>query len=111
MVPIDVRITDLIDDAPSSEVLEIGDSVNSFDGVEIVSGTDLTDASRVIIPGIWSTSGSPGRGRTRRSRSSWLSAPMSSGQAMIGITVSELTEPPFPGLDRCRRRREGHRQG
>ena len=44
MVPIDVLITDLMEDAPSAEVLQIGDAVNSLDGVEIVSGTDLTDA-------------------------------------------------------------------
>ena len=56
MVPTDVLITDLVPDIPAAEVLEIGDSVDSFNGTEIVRSTDLTDLLEV------------GAGRCRRCR-------------------------------------------
>jgi PDZ domain-containing protein len=96
MVPIDVRITDLIDDAPSSEVLEIGDSVNSFDGVEIVNSTDLTDALEGHHPGDLVEVGITREGTDRTVEVELAERPDDSGGAMIGITVGQLTEPPFP---------------
>jgi Lon-like protease len=96
MVPIDVRITDLVDDAPSSDVLEIGDSVNSFDGVQIVSGTDLTDAVKGHHPGDTVDVGITRDGSDKTVEVELAERPDEPGQAMIGITVGELTEPPFP---------------
>ncbi len=96
MVPIDVRITDFVDDAPSSDVLEIGDSVNSFDGVDIVSGTDLTDAVEGHHPGDLVEVGITREGTDETVEVELAERPDDPGQAMIGITVSELTEPPFP---------------
>ena len=96
MVPIDVLITDLVDDAPSSEVLEIGDSVNSFDGVEIVSGTDLTGAVEGHHPGDLVEVGITREGADQTVEVELAERPDEPGQAMIGVTVSELTEPPFP---------------
>ena len=51
MVPTDVLITDLVPDIPAAEVLEIGDSVDSFNGTEIVRSTDLTDLLEGLEPG------------------------------------------------------------
>jgi PDZ domain-containing protein len=96
MIPVDVRITDLVDDAPSSEVLEIGDSVNTFDGVEIVSGTDLTDALEGHQPGDLVQVGITREGTEQTVEVELAERPDSGGEAMIGITVGELTEPPFP---------------
>jgi PDZ domain-containing protein len=96
MISIDVRVTDLIDDAPSSEVLEIGDSVNSFDGVEIVNSTDLTDALEGHHPGDLVQVGITREGTDRTVEVELAERPDDSGGAMIGITVGQLTEPPFP---------------
>jgi PDZ domain-containing protein len=96
MVPIDVLITDLIAEAPSSEVLQIGDSVNSFDGIEIVRGTDLTGALDGRQPGDLIEMGITREGTERLVEVELAARPDDSGGAMIGITVGELTEPPFP---------------
>jgi PDZ domain-containing protein len=96
MIPLDVLITDLIDDAPSAEVLQIGDSVNSFDGIEIVRGTDLTAALVGYQPGDKVEIGITREGSEQLVEVELAARPDESGDAMIGITVGELTEPPFP---------------
>ena len=96
MVPIDVLITDLMEDAPSAEVLQIGDAVNSFDGNEIVSGTDLTDALTGHSPGDVVEMGITRDGSEQTIDVELAARPDGSEGAMIGITVGELTEPPFP---------------
>ena len=96
MIPLDVLITDLIDEAPSAEVLQIGDSVNSFDGIEIVRGTDLTDALVGYQPGDMVEIGITREGSEELIEVELAERPDDSGDAMIGITVGELTEPPFP---------------
>jgi PDZ domain-containing protein len=96
MIPIDVLITDLIEDAPSSQVLQIGDSVNSFDGVEIMRNTDLTDALEGHQPGDLIELGITREGTDQVVEIELAERQDDSGGAMIGITVSELTEPPFP---------------
>ena len=96
MVPIDVLITDLIAEAPSSEVLQIGDSVNSFDGIEILRGTDLTDALEGRQAGDLVEMGITREGTEQLVEVELAERPDDSGGAMIGITVGELTEPPFP---------------
>jgi len=96
MVPIDVLITDLIDEAPSSTVLQIGDSVNAFDGIEILRGTDLTDALLGHQPGDLVEMDITREGTQRLVEVELAERPDEPGGAMIGITVGELTEPPFP---------------
>ncbi len=96
MVPIDVLITDLIEDAPSAEVLQIGDAVNSFDGVEIVHSTDLTDALAGHTPGEVVVMGITREGSDQTIDVELAARPDDPEGAMIGITVGELTEPPFP---------------
>ncbi|MGH8914701.1 MAG: YlbL family protein [Acidimicrobiia bacterium] len=96
MVPVDVLITDLLADKPAADVLEIGDSVDAFNGTEIVSSTDLTNALDGFEPGdVVDVE------VTREGSSETLEvelAPRDDGEegAMIGIVVGELTEPPFP---------------
>jgi PDZ domain-containing protein len=96
MVPVDVLITDLMDNAPSSEVLQIGDAVNSFDGVEIVRSSDLTDALAGHAPGDIVLMGITREGSEQTIDVELAARPDDPEGAMIGITVGELTEPPFP---------------
>lgn len=96
MVPVDVLITDLMEEAPSAEVLQIGDAVNSFDGVEIVRSTDLTDALAGHVPGDVVMVGITREGSEKTLDVELMARPDDPDGAMIGITVGELTEPPFP---------------
>ena len=96
MVPIDVLITDLNQDAPSAEVLQIGDAVNSLDGSEIVSGTDLTDALLGHSPGDVVEVGITREGTEKTIDVELVARPDDPESAMIGITVGQITEPPFP---------------
>lgn len=96
MIPIDVLITDLIEEAPSSQVLHIGDSVNSFDGVEIVRSTDLTDALVGHQPGDLVELEITREGTEQVVEVELAERQDDSGGAMIGITVREQTKPPFP---------------
>jgi PDZ domain-containing protein len=96
MVPIDVLITDLVPDKPAAAVLQIGDSVDSFGGVDIVSSSDLTDALDGHTPGevvdvVVTREGSP-----QTLQVELAERDDNTGGAMIGIVVGELTEPPFP---------------
>ncbi len=96
MIPIDVLITDLIEEVPSSQVLQIGDSVDSFEGVEIVRSTDLTDALEGHQPGDLVHLGITREGTEQLVEFELAERPGEAGGVMIGITVAELTEPPFP---------------
>lgn len=96
MVPVDVLITDLVPDKPAAEILEIGDSVNSFNGSEITRSTDLTDALADFEPGDVVDVGITREGTTQLLKVELAERDDDSGSAMIGIVVGELTEPPFP---------------
>ncbi|HEY4584745.1 MAG TPA: PDZ domain-containing protein [Acidimicrobiia bacterium] len=96
MTTTDVLVTDLVEEAPSSQVLEIGDSIDSFDGVEIVRGSDLTDALEGHQPGDLVELGITREGAQQLVEVELAEREDDSGGAMIGITVSELAEPPFP---------------
>lgn len=96
MVPVDVLITDLVPDKPAAEILEIGDSVNSFNGSEITRSTDLTNALADFEPGDVVDVGITREGTTQLLKVELAERDDDSGGAMIGIVVGELTEPPFP---------------
>ncbi len=96
MVPTDVLITDLVPDIPAAEVLEVGDSVDSFNGVEIVRSTDLTDALADLEPGDVVDVGVIRDGTAQTLHVELAEREQPEGGAMIGITVGELSEPPFP---------------
>jgi PDZ domain-containing protein len=96
MVPVDVLITDLVPDKPAAEILEIGDSVTSFNGSEITRSTDLTDALADFEPGDVVDVGITREGTTQLLKVELAARDDDSGGAMIGIVVGELTEPPFP---------------
>ena len=96
MIPIDVLVTDLMEEAPSSQVLQIGDLLNSFDGAEIVSSTDLTDALDGHRPGDLVELGITRDGTEQVVEVELAERQNDPSGAMIGITVRELTEPPFP---------------
>jgi PDZ domain-containing protein len=80
----------------AAAVLQIGDSVDSFGGVDIVSSSDLTDALDGHTPGevvdvVVTREGSP-----QTLQVELAERDDNTGGAMIGIVVGELTEPPFP---------------
>jgi PDZ domain-containing protein len=96
MIPTDVLITDLVPDRPAAAVLEIGDSVDTLDGTEIVSSTDLTDALEGYSPGDVVDLGVTREGSERMVQVELTERDDDSGGPMIGIIVGELTRPPFP---------------
>jgi len=96
MVPTEVRITELVEDKPAGEILEIGDSIASFNGVDIVRSTDLTDALQGLEPGEVVDIGITREGKPQTVQVELAERDDDSGGAMIGILVSEITEPPFP---------------
>jgi Lon-like protease len=96
MVATDVLITDLVPDLPAADVLEIGDSVDSFNGTEIVRSTDLTDVLQGLAPGDVVDIGVTRDGTPQTLQVELAERDGSEGGAMIGITVGELSEPPFP---------------
>jgi PDZ domain-containing protein len=96
MIPSDVLITDLVPDKPASEVLQIGDSVDTLNGVEIVRSTDLTDALEGFQAGEVVDIGVTRDGAAQTVQVELAEREDPPGGAMIGITVGELSEPPFP---------------
>jgi Lon-like protease len=96
MVPTDVLITDLVPDIPAAEVLEIGDSVDSFNGTEIVRSTDLTGLLEGLEPGDVVDVGVTRDGSQQTLEVELAERDDPEGGAMIGITVGELSKPPFP---------------
>jgi PDZ domain-containing protein len=96
MVPTDVLITDLVPDLPAAEVLQIGDSVDRFNGTEIGRSTDLTDALVGLDPGDVADIEVTRAGTTQSLEVELAAREDEEDGAMIGIIVGELTEPPFP---------------
>ena len=96
MIPTDVLITDLVPDQPAAEVLQIGDSVDSFNGTQIVRSTDLTDALEGLAPGEVVDLEVTRNGTEQTLQVELAQRDDDEGGAMIGIIVGELTEPPFP---------------
>ena len=96
MVPTDVLITDLVPDLPAAEVLQIGDSVDRFNGTQIVRSTDLTDALDGLAPGVVADIEVTREGTTQNLQVELVARDDEESGAMIGIIVGELTEPPFP---------------
>jgi Lon-like protease len=96
MVPVDVVITDLVPDKPADEVLQIGDSVNTFNGTEIVKSTDLTDALKDLHPGDIVPMGITRDGTEQTVDVQLTERDDETGGPMIGIVVGEITKPPFP---------------
>lgn len=96
MIPTEVWITDLVPDKPAAEILEIGDSVDSLNGTEVVRSTDLTDALDGLEPGDVVDIAVTRDGTAQTVQVELAERDEPEGGAMIGITVGELTEPPFP---------------
>ncbi|MFZ0626501.1 MAG: PDZ domain-containing protein [Acidimicrobiia bacterium] len=96
MVPVDVVITDLVPDKPADDVLQIGDSVNTFNGTEIVQSTDLTNALKDLHPGDIVPMGITREGTEQTVDVQLTERDDEMGGPMIGIVVGEVTKPPFP---------------
>jgi PDZ domain-containing protein len=96
MIPTDVFVTDVIPGRPAAEVIEIGDSVETLNGTEIVRSTDLTDVLEGLEPGDVVDVGVTRDGTEQVVQVELTEREEAAGRAMIGITVGELSEPPFP---------------
>ncbi len=96
MIPTEVLITDLVPDKPAADLLEIGDSLISLDGNEIVRSTDVTDALVGRSPGDVVEVGVSREGSEQTFDIELAARDDDPDGPMIGIVVGELTEPPFP---------------
>ncbi|MGH8949594.1 MAG: PDZ domain-containing protein, partial [Acidimicrobiia bacterium] len=90
MIPTDVLIIDLVPDIPAAEILEIGDSVDSFNGTEIVRSTDLTALLEGLEPGDVIDIGVTREGDPKTLQVELAERGDPEGGAMIGISVGEL---------------------
>jgi PDZ domain-containing protein len=96
MVPSDVLVTELVEGKPAAEVLQLGDTIDSFNGTEIVESRDLTSALAGYQPGDIVELVITREGKAETVRVELVARDDGTDGAMIGIQVGEITEPPFP---------------
>jgi PDZ domain-containing protein len=96
MVPADVLITELVEGKPAADVLQLGDTIDSFDGTEIVESADLTSALSAYQSGDIVELVITRDGKTETVQVELVARDDGKEGAMIGIQVNEVTEPPFP---------------
>lgn len=96
MEPLDIQISDVSPDVPAAEVLEPGDSVDSLNGLRIANLNDVSAALEGLDPGETIEMGITRSGSDQVVSVELVERPDAPGEPMIGITVRELTEPPFP---------------
>lgn len=94
MVPTGVLITEILEGTPADDTLEIGDLIESINGEPVDELTDLTGALEGLTPGEVVEMGVI---RTGSDATVMVElAENDDGGAMIGVTVHQLDEPPFP---------------
>ncbi len=96
MVPVEVLITDVVEDKPAAEVLQIGDSVAAVEGIEISSGAELTAVLVGFEVGDFIEMEIIREGSVQVVSVELAARDNPEDGPMIGIIVGELTEPPFP---------------
>lgn len=96
MVPRDVLVVDVAEGVPSADVLEIGDTIESVDGAEVSSGDQLTGALEGRHPGDIVDMGIVREGTDQEVEVELVARPDDPSIPMIGISVQDLTDPPFP---------------
>lgn len=96
MIPVDVFITEVNEGTPAAEVIEVGDYITSVDGVSVTSLTELSEAMEGRVPGEVIEIGITRAGLAETIQVELVERDDGSGDAIIGISVYELREPPFP---------------
>ena len=96
MVSTDVFITDLGDGLPAADVLQVGDSVDALNGVPIIELSDLSEALEGLQAGDVIELQITREGSVQYVEFELVERQDEIGGPMIGISVRELREPPFP---------------
>jgi Lon-like protease len=92
----DVLVIDVLEDRPAAKALEVGDALKAINGLEIHQFSDVTDALEDLQVGeIVEIEISRG-GSVLTVQVELTSREDEEGSPMIGISLEELTEPPFP---------------
>jgi len=94
MVPTGVLVIEILEGTPADDTLEIGDLIESMNGEPMVELSDLTNALAGLAPGDVVAMDIV---RTGSDTTVMVElAESEEGGAMIGVTVHQLDEPPFP---------------
>lgn len=96
MVSKEVVVNEVIEGVPAAEKIEPGDAVRSVNGHEITSLKDFAPALEGHRPGDVITLTVGREGETLQLEVELAEREDEPGEAMIGITLGVLTEPPFP---------------
>ncbi|HEX6219459.1 MAG TPA: PDZ domain-containing protein [Acidimicrobiia bacterium] len=96
MVPTEVVINDIAEDVPAANVLELGDTVVSVNGVTIETVEDFAPALDRFDVGDTITMELLRNGTTVQVEVELAEKDDEPGEPMIGIFLGELTEAPFP---------------
>jgi PDZ domain-containing protein len=94
MIPTGILVTEIREGTPASAAIEVGDRIESINGDEVLLLSDLTDALEGLVPGDVVDMGLIRAGSATRVTVEL--AERDDGSAMIGVTVHQLDEPPFP---------------
>lgn len=96
LVPTEVVVNDIVEGVPASGVLELGDTVETVNGVDITSVTDFAPALEGLAVGDVVNMGVQRNGSILDLEVELTEREDEPGVPMIGIVLGELTEPPFP---------------
>ncbi|HEU4320978.1 MAG TPA: S16 family serine protease [Acidimicrobiia bacterium] len=96
MVPIEVVVNDFVGEVPAADVLELGDTIKAVNGNEIGTVDDFAPALEGYAVGDVVTMDVVRNGEVVTVDVVLAEKDDAPGEAMIGVYLGELTEPPFP---------------
>lgn len=96
LIPLDVIVVEIVVGLPADAVLEPGDSINIVNGAEIVRSADVPAALEGLKPGDTVTLGITRDGVEQEVHMVLAAREDDPTAPIMGITVRELTGPPFP---------------
>lgn len=96
MVPTEVVVNEVLDGVPAEGVIERGDTILSLNGSEISSVEQLRNALEGLEPGEVVSMTVDRQGSIVDLEVELIEHTERPGDPMIGVTIGELTEPPFP---------------
>ncbi len=96
MEPAEVVVVDLAEDRPAAEVLQAGDSIDAINGLPVTRLSDIIAVLKTLEAGDIVEIEITREGSVQTVDVELTARDDEGGGPMIGITVEELTEPPFP---------------
>jgi Lon-like protease len=96
MVPTEVVVNDIVEGVPAADVLELGDTIRSVNGMPITTVDDFGPALEGYAVGDTIAMGLERSGEEVDVEVQLAEREDEPGVPMIGIILGELTEPPFP---------------